>query len=427
MASMRDSLTQFLQSKEGLLRDRWSSSVTNLTSRISRVHPDSKIFQEIKKLIMSLVSIVERKGSAEQAVDAELKPVISNLKSLQSENHLSPTEMVFSLFLMRDILREVLKDLTETDGRDGGAPHAEALDQVSALLNRLGLVFFESAMRLRDEDGFHQDVLAIEYALLYERTRQIAITDRLTGLYNFGYFLERLKEERMRADRYHRLLSLALFDIDHFKKYNDANGHPAGNEVLKKIAAILKEEAREVDIVARYGGEEMVIILPETSRRRATELAERIRLRIAETHFERAQSQPLGKLTVSAGVGTYPVDAANEEELIQRADISLYRAKSLGRNRVEAFDPPIKVILRYKPHRELSKVSLVGNFNNWDKDVDLMSRRVDGTFELEIALNPGIYHYKFVLNDVDWIPDPACPDRAPDTLGGENSVLRVSA
>jgi diguanylate cyclase (GGDEF)-like protein len=424
---MRDSLTQFLQSKEGLLRDRWSSSVTNLTSRISRVHPDSKIFQEIKKLIMSLVSIVERKGSAEQAVDAELKPVISNLKSLQSENHLSPTEMVFSLFLMRDILREVLKDLTETDGRDGGAPHAEALDQVSALLNRLGLVFFESAMRLRDEDGFHQDVLAIEYALLYERTRQIAITDRLTGLYNFGYFLERLKEERMRADRYHRLLSLALFDIDHFKKYNDANGHPAGNEVLKKIAAILKEEAREVDIVARYGGEEMVIILPETSRRRATELAERIRLRIAETHFERAQSQPLGKLTVSAGVGTYPVDAANEEELIQRADISLYRAKSLGRNRVEAFDPPIKVILRYKPHRELSKVSLVGNFNNWDKDVDLMSRRVDGTFELEIALNPGIYHYKFVLNDVDWIPDPACPDRAPDTLGGENSVLRVSA
>ena len=80
-----------------------------------------------------------------------------------------------------------------------------------------------------------QDVsLAIEYALLYERTRQIAITDRLTGLYNFGYFLDRLKEEKMRAERYHRLLSLIIFDIDHFKKYNDANGHPAGNEVSQE-------------------------------------------------------------------------------------------------------------------------------------------------------------------------------------------------
>jgi diguanylate cyclase (GGDEF)-like protein len=302
----------------------------------------------------------------------------------------------------------------------------EALDQVSSLLNRLGLVFFESAMRIKEE-GFTQDILAIEYALLYERTRQIAITDRLTGLYNFGYFHERLREERMRAERYHRLLSLVIFDIDHFKKYNDANGHPAGNEVLKKIAQILKEEKRDVDIVARYGGEEMVLILPETSRRHAADLAERIRRRISETLFENMESQPSGKLTVSAGVATFPVDASDEDDLVQKADNSLYQAKTQGRNLVVAFKPSITVTLTYQPSRELAKVALVGNFNNWDKDTDPMTRHADGSFQFVISLNPGIYHYKFVLNEVEWIPDPANPEHVHDTMGGENSILRVTA
>ena len=254
----------------------------------------------------------------------------------------------------------------------------------------------------------------------------MAITDRLTGLYNFGYFLDRLKEERIRADRYHRLLSLILFDIDHFKKYNDTNGHPAGNEVLKKIAAILKEEAREVDIVARYGGEEMVVILPEASRRSAHELADRIRARIELTLFPRMETQPLKRITVSAGVATFPVDAANEDDLIKKADKSLYLAKSKGRNQVVAFEPMIKIPISYKPSREVSKVALVGSFNNWDKEADYMQRQSDGSYQFIISLNPGVYHYKFVLNGVEWIPDPANPIREEDTQGGENSVLRVS-
>jgi diguanylate cyclase (GGDEF)-like protein len=255
----------------------------------------------------------------------------------------------------------------------------------------------------------------------------MAITDRLTGLYNFGYFLERLKEERLRAERYHRLLSLVILDIDHFKKYNDSSGHPAGNEVLKKIATILKQEAREVDIVARYGGEELVIILPETSRKRAMELAERIRQRVSDALFEHMQSQPLGRLTISAGVATFPVDASNEEDLIKRADSSLYLAKSQGRNRVVAFEPPIKIPLTYRPQRVIEKAALVGSFNNWDKEADAMIRQEDGSFQFIISLSPGIYHYKFVLNDTEWIPDPTCPDRVHDGSGGDNSVLRVVA
>jgi diguanylate cyclase (GGDEF)-like protein len=426
---MMESLKLFLQDKDGRLKDQWQASIKNLVSRMGEFRPDSRVFEEIKNILMNLVTLVAKKGSAEQAVDSILKPIVSNLKTLQTENNLSPTEMVLFLFLMRDIVREILKEkigeAQRQDNQGGVLSFNDALDQVSMLLNRLGLVFFESSMRLKEEDGFNQDVMAIEYALLYERTRQIAITDRLTGLYNFGYFLERLKEERVRAERYHRLLSLILFDIDHFKRYNDTNGHPAGNEVLKKIAEILRNEAREVDIVARYGGEEMVLILPETSRKRAFEMAERIREKIASTPFEHSGQSLAGKLTISAGVATFPVDAASEEELIQKADSSLYQAKSEGRDKVVAFDPPIKVTLNYRPTRELSKVSLVGNFNNWDKDVDAMIRQPDGTFQFIIALIPGVYHYKFVLNDVEWIPDPACPERVHDTLGGDNSVLRV--
>lgn len=422
---MQNNLGLFLTEKKNVLRERWRSAIDNFTSRVGQFHPDSPVFGEILKLMTELVSVVEESGTTEQVVDTALSPIISHLKNLQSQNQLTSLEVFFVLSLMRNILKNLVEE--QSRGQVGESIQMESLSQVSSLMNRLGLIFFESAMRIKEETGFHQDVMAIEYALLYERTRQIAITDRLTGLYNFGYFVERLKEERMRAERYHRLLSLIIMDIDHFKSYNDNNGHPAGNVVLKAIGEILKSEAREVDIVARYGGEEMVIALPETGRKRATELADRIRSKIAETHFEGGEKQPLGRLTLSAGVATLPVDAANEDDLIKKADISLYQAKTQGRNRVVAFDPPVKVPITYRPYHELNKVALVGNFNNWDKDVDLMMKQEDGSFKFVIALNPGAYNYKFVLNDVEWIADPACPERLHDTMGGDNSVLRVSA
>ena len=425
---MKTSLTNLLQKEENVLRERWQSSVRQLFGRLEHLSGDLAVFEEVRGLLHDLLSLVERSGSVEQAVDAEFEKIIIHLKALQTNHGLSSTDMVFLLFSTRDAVKEAVREVLDMgpEGQQQVSAHFQEVSQVSTLLNRLGLVFFDGAMRLKEEAA-SQDVMAIEYALLYERARQMAITDRLTGLYNFGYFLERLKEERMRGERYHRLLSLVIFDIDHFKIYNDANGHPAGNEVLKKIAQILKEEAREVDIVARYGGEEMVIILPETSRKRAAELADRIRAKIADTLFEGMKSQPGGKMTISAGVATFPVDATTEEDLIKKADSSLYRSKSLGRNKVTAFDPPVKVTIRFKPHYELSKVALVGNFNNWDKDADPMEKQPDGTFQFIIALNPGVYHYKFVLNDVEWIPDPACPERVHDSLGGDNSVLRVSA
>ena len=428
MESLHHQISQFIEGREGLLRDRWGDSLTRLAGHLAGLSKNDGIFNEVRGLLLGLVAVVERSGSVEQAVDAEFTQILTRLKALQTEHHLSATEMAIFFFSMRDAVRETVREIVDQgqEGQHEVSARFQTVSQVSHLLNRLGVVFFEGSMRLR-EDGDTQDVLAIEYALLYERARQMAITDRLTGLYNFGYFLERLKEERMRAERYHRLLSLVLLDIDHFKKYNDANGHPAGNEVLKKIAVILKQESREVDIVARYGGEELVVVLPETSRRRAAELGERIRQRVSDTLFDRMRSQPLGKITVSAGVATFPVDAMNEDELIKRADQSLYKAKGEGRNKVVAYDPPIKIPIVFRPYREITKVALVGDFNNWDKDTDPMERRPDGTFQFVIALNPGLYHYKFVLNDVEWIPDPSSPERVHDGLGGDNSVLRVQA
>ncbi|HSG05016.1 MAG TPA: sensor domain-containing diguanylate cyclase, partial [Nitrospiria bacterium] len=119
--------------------------------------------------------------------------------------------------------------------------------------------------------------MAIEKTRLLESSRLEAITDELTGLYNHRHFRKQLNLEINRAERYRRSASLMMIDIDYFKQYNDANGHIKGNEVLKNLGRILKDVSREVDIVARYGGEEFAIIMPETERKEAQILSERVR------------------------------------------------------------------------------------------------------------------------------------------------------
>jgi diguanylate cyclase (GGDEF)-like protein len=426
----RKSITELIRGKEGLLRDYWRSSVAGIAERMGRFLQDDQVFAEVRGLLLDLVGLIEKPGSAEQAVDTQIAPILEHLKALQGRHAIGTTDMSFILFSMKDILDDTFREAVEAEapGETGKRESTSyALNQLSLLLNRLGLVFFESDMRAREGEGFQQDVLAIEYALLYERTLQVAITDQLTGLFNFGYFRDRLREERHRATRTHRLLSLILFDIDHFKRYNDTNGHPAGNDVLKRIARILREEAGELDIVARYGGEEMAVILPESSRKEAHELAERIRHRVESNEFPRMSSQPGGRITLSAGVATYPVDAASSSELIKRADESLYAAKRAGRNRVVAYNPPDKVKLIYRPYRPVESVSLVGSFNNWEKDTDFMHFQPDGTYQFVIALNPGAYQYKYVLDGHEWVNDPTNPEQAPHALGGANSLLRVTA
>lgn len=176
--------------------------------------------------------------------------------------------------------------------------------------------------------------VALENARLYQETKMMAITDGLTGLYNHRFFREQLSIEMEKAGRYNHAMSLIILDIDHFKHYNDAHGHPMGDELLKKLAELLLNSIRESDIACRYGGEEFVLILPETAKDAALALGGRVRKAISEHPFPFRETQPLGTLSVSMGVSTFPVDSKERDGLIRKADDALYRAKNEGRNRV---------------------------------------------------------------------------------------------
>ncbi|HKC10781.1 MAG TPA: diguanylate cyclase [Vicinamibacteria bacterium] len=165
----------------------------------------------------------------------------------------------------------------------------------------------------------------------YARTERSAVTDGLTGLFNHSYFLQALRQEVLRAKRHDLKTSLALFDLDDFKRVNDSRGHLEGDRILARSAALIRESVREIDVSARYGGEEFAVILPETSGTGAYVVAERVRRRIEE-RFRRAKVVP--KVTISGGVATYPDDAGTPADLIVKADEGLYRAKAAGKNRI---------------------------------------------------------------------------------------------
>jgi diguanylate cyclase (GGDEF)-like protein len=164
------------------------------------------------------------------------------------------------------------------------------------------------------------------------RTHHRAITDPLTGLYNYGFFRERLAIELDRAALTGDPVALAMFDIDHFKHYNDSHGHQEGNRVLQKVAELLRKTGRRGDVVARYGGEEFVALLYGATASDGWRFAEAFRAAVAAQGFPGESAQPLGRITVSGGVATFPLDAQDDISLIKVADERLYRAKESGRN-----------------------------------------------------------------------------------------------
>jgi two-component system cell cycle response regulator len=175
---------------------------------------------------------------------------------------------------------------------------------------------------------------ALEKARLFEKTQNLAITDELTGLLNRRQVLKLAEIEYERVRRYRRPLSTVIIDIDHFKRINDTFGHPVGDQALVALANCCRANLRNVDILGRYGGEEFLILLPETQHHRALEAAERIRKQV-EAMVLPAAKGPL-KLTISAGVATLDLDTPGSlEELIKTADDALYGAKAAGRNRVQ--------------------------------------------------------------------------------------------
>lgn len=177
-----------------------------------------------------------------------------------------------------------------------------------------------------------QFLLGFKRAALYRKIQDLAIHDTLTGLLSRRYFLERLSEEIKRSEKFKFQFCFLMIDIDHFKMCNDRYGHLVGDVVLREVASVIKDNTRQIDIVGRYGGEEFSIILTETPKEGAINASERIRRSVEEKKIK-AYDEELN-LTVSVGISSFPEDGKLIQELIDKSDLALYKAKQTGRNRI---------------------------------------------------------------------------------------------
>jgi diguanylate cyclase (GGDEF)-like protein len=211
----------------------------------------------------------------------------------------------------------------------------QKLGMTAAILSVLALALTDmlahESQRPLTEWALFLAVLLTLVAILLRVTRlqQDALFDAVTGLRNHRYFQVRLREELQRTDRNSRPTGLILFDLDNFKTINDRFGHAIGDHVLSEVSRVLEVNARSSDIVCRYGGEELAVILPETSADEAAMVAERLRQAV-----ERRNDRPGPAVTISAGVAAYPDSADSSDTLITVADAALYAAKRAGKNRI---------------------------------------------------------------------------------------------
>ncbi|MBW2992100.1 diguanylate cyclase [Candidatus Woesearchaeota archaeon] len=200
-------------------------------------------------------------------------------------------------------------------------------------------IYSNSIDKLKENTNFlsiiaNQSAMAIQNARQYSKIRQLAITDKLTNLYNRRYFMELLKNEIERSKRFKKPLSIAILDIDNFRNYNNAHGHLVGDKLLAEFSTILKKSIRNIDTAGRYGGEEFVVLLPESNPQDASVVGERMRKAVEEAYFEGEEEQPLGRVTVSIGIATCLNNSLDHSELIKEADKALYKAKETGKNKV---------------------------------------------------------------------------------------------
>lgn len=196
----------------------------------------------------------------------------------------------------------------------------------------LGLKGIEETNRKKMDVLINQLQLSLKRHGLYSEIQKLSITDTLTGMFIRRYFMERFKQELQRSKQNTFELSLLLIDIDNFKHYNDTYGHITGDAILIEVAKIIGYSLRQIDMAARYGGEELCVLLPQTGKEGALFAAERIRAGTSEALIK-AYDESI-KVTLSIGIASYPNDAENTTDLIDTADKALYKAKAQGKNKV---------------------------------------------------------------------------------------------
>jgi diguanylate cyclase (GGDEF)-like protein len=285
-----------------------------------------------------------------------------------------------------------------------------------------------AALDLSDrlESFLRQEGAVLE--LSHENLVRMAFVDYLTGLPNFRSLSERFESEIKRTQRYGRLLSLIMIDLDGFKEINDRFGHLAGNAALKHVAGLLRNFVRETDVTGRYGGDEFMILLPETPKHLAEGLAEGIRATISATPLHLGEHGLL-PVTISLGMASFPRDARTAGALMAEADEALYNAKRAGRNQVCSCRPRTSAILSLGPFAAQTYrcVHVIGDFNGWDRTAEPMAwDPLKKCFNIELFLAPGEYEYKLLLNKEETTIDPGNPESVQDGFGGRSSVLKVS-
>ncbi|MFA5336849.1 MAG: GGDEF domain-containing protein [Candidatus Omnitrophota bacterium] len=277
------------------------------------------------------------------ALDKEVNPLKKDIDALEKQM----SEHFFFYDLMRKIspflnkkelfkvFSEEIKYLGEVEAVEFSRPEDESKylqfvfgDEVNSLYIKT-----ESKKIIGHQDLLRKLLeLCIERINLYDRFQQLSIYDTLTETYNRRYFVMRFIEEFERAQKFSLKLSFIMIDVDNFKKINDTYGHLVGDAVLKEIAKIIKQNIREIDSLARFGGEEFSLILPETDKMSAIVVGERIRSKVSQ-QIIKAFDEMLSA-TISVGVSSFPQNTLYSDVLMETADKALYQAKISGRNKV---------------------------------------------------------------------------------------------
>lgn len=242
-----------------------------------------------------------------------------------------------AIFVLSRMVLGPTRELAEMAQRIGGGDlgvrshHGSRHDEIGDLSKSLNSMAARLSVYTNElEDAVRARTAELEQANV--ELKRLATTDGLTGLRNHRFFKNTLDFEVKRGRRHPHKLALCMMDIDHFKQFNDTHGHQAGDEVLRKVGKILQDNLRSTDVVARYGGEEFAIILLDTSAEEAFTTANKVVDLVRRAEFEGQELQPVGRLTISAGIAGFPDDADEAAPLIRCADLALYEAKRRGRD-----------------------------------------------------------------------------------------------
>ena len=318
---MNDGLSKILEENRAKIIDSWAKKLKRLgKTSFSRQSPEKLKSTWAKGYEAYLSAIKEGKY-------AQVRNFIERISTLRGSPDFNLSEIQKSFLTFKEVLWPFVKKEYKTE-INGLLKALEDLDSsVNSSLYEISQVYerhVETKLKSYTE----------QISQLDEKLEDISLTDGLTGLFTNRYFQQRLSGELSRAKRYGRPLALALFDIDNFRQYNETYGAPNGDLLLKKVTEILTKSTRDVDVWARFGGEELVVAFPETDKMDATIVAERLRKSVEESSFSGQESQPGGKITISGGVVSFPHEAQSQEELINLLENLLAQAKQKGRNQI---------------------------------------------------------------------------------------------